>query len=74
MDEMDNEYMQIAEPISISTGTITSVNSWNDGYATSSNIEFLDPHVINAKLRPQILIIMEAVKNIGFILAAIVVL
>jgi hypothetical protein len=66
MDEMGNEYVQIAEPISISTETITSVNSGNDGYATSSNIEQLDPQVVNTKGSPRMLIIMEAVKKYRF--------
>jgi hypothetical protein len=45
MNDMDNEEGQSADPVSMSTRTLTHVSSGNDGDATSSNIELLDPDV-----------------------------
>jgi hypothetical protein len=63
MNDMDNEEAQSADPISMSTRTLTHVSSGNDGDATSSNIELLDPDVVNTKGRPRMLTIREATKQ-----------
>jgi hypothetical protein len=47
----------------MSTRTLTHVSSGNDGDATSSNIELLDPDVVNTKGRPRMLTIREATKQ-----------